>query len=310
MKEEVFTPKTPGVRLDVCLAGSELGLTRSQARRLIDEGLVEVGGARPKAGYRIRPGDLVRVFMEPPEPFSLVPEDIPVEVLYEDDDIVVVNKPPGMVVHPAAGNRAGTLINALLYRCGRLSGVGGEFRAGVVHRLDKDTSGVLVVAKDDLAHAALAASFKAHTNVREYVAILIGRLKVDEGAVSVPIGRHITDRKKMSPITFRGRDALTRYKVLERFYGATYVSLRLATGRTHQIRVHMAHMGHPVAGDRVYGGARAASLSGMRVPRQMLHARLLGIEHPKTGVYMEFSAPPPADMKVVLEALRKAVFLT
>jgi len=305
VNEVVFTPKSQGVRLDICLAGAGLGITRSQAQRLVDEGLVEVGGIVRKSNYKIRPGDTVRVVVPAPEPVNTVPEFIPVDVLYEDDCLVVVNKPPGMVVHPAAGNFSGTLVNALLFRCGRLSNIGGDLRPGVVHRLDKDTSGVMVVAKDDQAHISLADAFKAHTNVREYVSILVGRLKSDEGTVSVPIGRHVTDRKKISPITFSGKDAVTHYRVLERFTPATVVSLRLATGRTHQIRVHMAHIGHPVAGDRVYGGAGAGKLAGIKVPRQMLHARLLGINHPRTGEYMEFTAEPPEDMREVLEFLRR-----
>ncbi len=304
LEESTFVPKTTGMRLDVCLAEAIRGLSRSQARKLIDEGLVEVRGVRRKANYKINPGDTVKVFIPAPEPLKTMPEDIPVEVLYEDDFIVVANKAPGMVVHPAAGNFTGTLVNALLFKCGRLSSIGGEMRPGVVHRLDKDTSGVLVLAKDDYAHNALANSFKAHTNVREYVAIVTGRMKVDVGTVTVPIGRHVTDRKKISPITFRARNAVTHYMVLEYFSSAAFISLRLATGRTHQIRVHMAHIGHPVAGDKIYGGA-AARLPGIKAPRQMLHARLLGLNHPVTGEYMEFTAEPPADMLEVLERLRE-----
>lgn len=305
--EREFVPKATGQRLDICLAEAGLGLTRSQAQRLIDDGFVKVGGAARKANYKIRPGDVVKAVIPEPEFVEVVAQDIPVEVMYEDDDIVVVNKRAGMVVHPAAGNYSGTLVNALMFRCGRLSSIGGELRPGVVHRLDKDTSGVMVVAKSDRAHTALARTFKAHTNSREYVAIALGRLRDDEGTVAVSIGRHVSDRKKVSPVTFKGRNAITHYSVLERFPDATFIALRLATGRTHQIRVHMAHIGHPLAGDTVYGGARAGKVMGMKAGRQMLHARLLGFRHPVTGEYMEFTAEPPDDMAKVLEFLRRAI---
>ncbi|HLB25111.1 MAG TPA: RluA family pseudouridine synthase [Nitrospirota bacterium] len=303
-REESIKPTITGVRLDVFLAGAGLGLTRNQAQRLIEEGLVEVSGAGRKANYKLRPGDEIRLSLPEPEPFKTLPEDIPVEVIYSDDDVVVVDKPAGMVVHPASGNLSGTLVNALLYRFGELSRVGGEMRPGVVHRLDKDTSGVMVVARSDRAHRELALAFKLHANQREYVAITMGPFKEREGTVAVAIGRHVTDRKKMSPVTFRGRDATTHFKVIENFDGAAYVAIRLATGRTHQVRVHMAHIGHPLAGDRVYGGAAAGKLMGMKVPRQMLHARLLGFRHPGTGEYMEFTAEIPEDMRRVLEFLK------
>jgi 23S rRNA pseudouridine1911/1915/1917 synthase len=298
-------PGTTGIRLDLYLAGAGLGLTRSQAQRLIDDGLVGVSGSSRKANYRLRAGDVVEVEIPEPEPVKALPEDIPIDVIYEDPDIIVVDKPAGMVVHPAAGNFTGTLVNALLYRYGGLSHVGGEYRPGIVHRLDKDTSGVMVVARNDEAHHQLARAFKAHENVREYVAITIGAVKEDEGTVAVSIGRHVTDRKKMSPVTFKGRSATTHFSVLERFTGAALVKLRLATGRTHQVRVHMAHIGHPLAGDKVYGGASAGRLLGMKVQRQMLHARLLGIKHPRTGEYMEFTSELPDDMLRVLEFLRR-----
>ncbi len=305
MTERELAPDSPGVRLDVYLAGAGLGLTRSQAQKLIDEGLALVSGKARKANYRLRPNDTIRVFVPVPEPVRARPENIPVNVLYADDDIVVVDKPAGMVTHPAAGNYTGTLVNALLYRFGGLSRAGGEFRPGVVHRLDKDTSGVLVMARTDKAYHGLIAAFKAHTNVREYVAVTVGDFKDEEGTVAVSIGRHVTDRKKMSPITFKGRTAVTHYRVIEHFKGAALISLKLDTGRTHQIRVHMSHIGHPIAGDRVYGGAGASRLLGMKVPRHMLHARLLGIKHPVSGEYMEFAAEPPEDFLKLLEFLRK-----
>ena len=302
-KDEVLlTPEFPGVRLDVYLADAVFGLTRSQAQRLIDEGLVVVSGKLRKANYRLRPGDVVNVSIPPSEPTATLPEDIPLDVLYEDADMIVINKPPGMVVHPAAGNYSGTIVNALLFHCKDLSGIGGELRPGIVHRLDKDTSGVMVAAKNDLAHQGLSAAFKAHTNVREYLAIATGNVKEDAGTVAVAIGRHVTDRKKMSPVTFKGRNAVTHFRVLERFGSATLLSLRLSTGRTHQIRVHMSHIGHPLVGDRAYGGP--PKLLGMKIGRQMLHARLLGVVHPRTGEYLEFSTEPPADMTSVLDFLR------
>ncbi|MBI5190147.1 MAG: RluA family pseudouridine synthase [Nitrospirae bacterium] len=304
--EREFVPRATGQRLDLCLAEAGLGLTRSQAQRLIEDGLVKVSGSARKANYKLRPGDVVRAVIPEPEFIAVEAEDIPVEVMYEDDDILVVNKAAGMVVHPAAGNFTGTLVNALMFRCGRLSSTGGEHRPGIVHRLDKDTSGVMVVAKTDRAHTKLANTFKAHTNTREYVAVALGRLRDDEGTVAVSIGRHVSDRKKVSPVTFKGRVAITHYSVLERFADATFIALRLATGRTHQIRVHMAHIGHPLAGDAVYGGGRAGKVMGMKVGRQMLHARLLGFRHPVTGEYMEFAAEPPEDMMRVLEFLRQA----
>lgn len=305
MDERDLLPETTGIRLDLYLAGAVRGLTRTQAQRLIDDGLVQVSGVARKANYRLRAGDVVKVMIPAPEPVKALPEDIPLDVIYEDQDIIVVDKPAGMVVHPAAGNFSGTLVNALLHRYGELSHVGGEYRPGIVHRLDKDTSGVMVVARSDEAHRELARAFKAHENVREYVAIAIGTFKENEGTVAVSIGRHVTDRKKMSPITFKGRTATTHFKVLEFFNGASFVALRLATGRTHQVRVHMAHIGHPLAGDKVYGGASAGKLLGMKVPRQMLHARLLGIKHPRTGEYMEFESAIPQDMQRVLDFLRR-----
>jgi len=304
VSEVEIVPDSFGVRLDVYLADKGLGFTRNRVQGLIDEGLVSVSGVVRKPNYRLRPGDIIRLLVPAPEPAVAMPEDLPVAVLYEDSDLIVINKAVGMVVHPAAGNYSGTLVNALLHHCKDLSGVGGTLRPGVVHRLDKDTSGVMVVAKNDRAHVSLSDQFKAHTNVREYVAVAIGNLKDEEGTVAVSIGRHVTDRKRMSPVTFKGRSAVTHYKVVERLGAATYISLRLATGRTHQIRVHMAFIGHPLAGDRVYGGPSAARLLGMKVPRQMLHARLLGFKHPSTGIYVEFSADLPEDMERLLNFLR------
>lgn len=303
--EKTVLPGMPGVRLDVFLAGAGLEISRSVAQKLIDDGLVDVSGIVRKANYRIRPGETVGVSIPVPEPVKTLPEDIPVEVLYEDSYIVVVNKPAGMVVHPASGNLTGTLVNALMHRCGTLSSIGGELRPGIVHRLDKDTSGVMVVAKEEKAHMALADAFKAHVLAREYVAVATGQFRDNEGTVTVSIGRHVTERKKISPITLNGKPAITHYRVLERFPGVTYIALRLKTGRTHQIRVHMAHIGHPLAGDRVYGGTSVMKVHGMKAGRQMLHARLLGFNHPITGEYMEFTTEPPEDMQRILRFLRE-----
>jgi 23S rRNA pseudouridine1911/1915/1917 synthase len=298
-------PATPGLRLDVFIADAGLGLSRSQAQKLIDDGMAVVSGVSRKANYRLRQGDVVEVRVPEPEPVRAVPEDLPVEIIYEDEHIVVVNKQAGMVVHPAHGNYTGTLVNALLHHCGSLSSLGGEMRPGVVHRIDKDTSGVIVLAKDDRSHAALAKAFKAHVQEREYIAVATGSLRDEEGTVTVSIGRHISERKKISPITLRGREAITHYRVLERFDAATLIALRLKTGRTHQIRVHMAYIGHPLAGDRVYGGAPVSRVLGMKVERQMLHARLLGIDHPVTGEHMVFTAEPPEDMQRLIKFLRE-----
>lgn len=304
IEEYVFAPKAPGLRLDLCIAGQGLEISRSQAQKLIEDGLVEVSGVARKANYRIRPGETVRMLVPAPGPVKAAAQDIPVAILYEDEYIVVVDKPAGMVVHPASGNLDGTLVNALLHHCGKLSSVGGDMRPGVVHRIDKDTSGVIVLAKDDRAHMKLADAFKAHVLQREYIAVGTGVFRDPEGTVTVAIGRHVTERKKMSPVTFKGRSAITHYKVLEQFDEAAYIALRLKTGRTHQIRVHMAHIGHALAGDRVYGGSAVMKVRGMKVHRQMLHARLLGIDHPVTGEYMEFTSAPPEDMTRLLDYLR------
>jgi 23S rRNA pseudouridine1911/1915/1917 synthase len=304
VKELILKPDVTGMRLDIFVAGAKVDLTRSQAQRLIEAGLVLVGGLPRKANYKLRPGDEISLTVPEAEPPKALPQNIPLDILYEDAEVIVINKPPGLVVHPAAGNYDGTLVNALLYHCGKLSSIGGDFRPGIVHRIDKDTSGVIVAAKTDRAYTALAAGFKRHEHSREYLAVVVGNPKDTEATVSVSIGRHITDRKKMSAVTFKGRMATTHYKVLERYGAAALLSLRLATGRTHQIRVHMAHIGLPLAGDRTYGGPNAGKLLGMKVPRQMLHARMLGFRHPATGEYMEFTADIPPDMARLLDFLR------
>ena len=281
-----------GKRLDV-FAAEECGLTRSAVQKLIEEGNVRVNGMSAAKNTRLKSGDKVELTVPEPEPYEAVAQDIPLDVVYEDDALLVVNKPKGMVVHPAAGNPDGTLVNALLHHCGdSLSGINGVMRPGIVHRIDKDTSGLLVVAKTNEAHIGLAEAVKEHDFTRIYDAVVYGNIKDDSGTVDLPIARHPVERKRMAvaPSTaLNARRAVTHYTVHKRYNGFTWLKLRLETGRTHQIRVHMAHIGHPVAGDPVYGPQKVIkSLGG-----QCLHAGVLGFRHPITGEYMEFSAPLP-----------------
>jgi len=303
-----------GTRLDQFTA-TNADLTRSAAARLIEDGAVTVNGKTAVKNYKVAKGDRVEIFLPEPEPAEALPENIPLDIIYEDDDIIVINKPVGMVVHPAAGNPTGTLVNALLYHCGAsLSGVGGVIRPGIVHRIDKDTSGLLVVAKNDEAHLALSAQLKEHNVSRIYTAIAIGNFREESGTVDAPIGRHPVDRKKMAVIhnsDLRSRDAITHWSVISRGEadGNAFTLLRcqLETGRTHQIRVHMASVGHPLLGDTVYGGANTrfeakhrASITG-----QCLHAGELRLTHPRTGEEMRFFAPMPANMQHVVNILFK-----
>ena len=286
-----------GTRLDVWLADA-LSITRSAAVRLIEDGGVRVDGKPALKRLKLAGGETVEAEIPDPVPAEAQPEDIPLDIVYEDADIIVVNKPAGMVVHPAAGNPTGTLVNALLWHCGeRLSGIGGVIRPGIVHRIDKDTSGLLVVAKHDEAHLTLAAGLKEHAIARVYTAIALGNLREDEGTVDAPIGRHPTDRKRMAVI-----------RVTERFDGFCAVECRLETGRTHQIRVHMASLGHPLLGDPVYGGDKTAfeRHHANLIHGQCLHARELHFVHPRTGEPMCFTAPLPADFAAVLEILRRS----
>jgi len=288
-----------GVRLDVFLTNRLEGVTRSAVLRLIENAAVLVNGEAVKAGYKTRVGDSIFINLpECGEPEAL-PEDIPLDVVFEDSDIIVVNKPQGMVVHPAAGHYSGTLVNALLHRCaGSLSGINGVLRPGIVHRIDKDTSGLIVVAKNDAAHQALAAQLAERTMKRTYVAVAVGNFKVDDGTINKPIARDPKDRKKMG-IHPNGREAVTHYTVLERFNGYTLIEARLETGRTHQIRVHMASINRPLLGDVVYGAEKQPyGLCG-----QILHATAIGFIHPN-GKYMVFEAPPPQRFGEVLEKLR------
>jgi len=277
-------------RIDAWLSSKLDRFSRSYVRKLIDDGLVTVNGKSVKASHKLKKGEEILVKVPEPERLEVRAEKIDIEVLYEDKDIIVVNKPKGMVVHPAAGNYSGTLVNALMEYCGdSLSDINGVIRPGIVHRIDKDTSGVLVVAKNNRAHEKLASLLKTHDIKRIYVAIVNGIIPEERGKIDAPIGRHPVDRKKMAVNLKTGKRAVTRFKVLERFKNATYVELELETGRTHQIRVHMSYIGHPVMGDEVYG--RAKKETGVR--GQVLHAKVLGFAHPETGEYMEFEAKMP-----------------
>ena len=298
-----------GARLDAFLA-AKFDISRSAAERLLAEGAAQITGGEASKKYRIRGDEQITLTLPDPTPAEALPEDIPLDIVYEDADIVVVNKPEGMVVHPAAGNESGTLVNALLHHCkGSLSGVGGVERPGIVHRIDKDTSGLLVVAKNDAAHNHLSAQLKTHDVARVYFAIALGNFKEDRGTVHAAIDRHPTDRKKMAIVkkAGAGRDALTHYEVLERFGSFTLLRCKLETGRTHQIRVHMASLGHPLLGDPVYGGSGTRFEADHRkyVHGQCLHAGELTLTHPRTEQKMHFEAPLPADFAALLDILRR-----
>jgi 23S rRNA pseudouridine1911/1915/1917 synthase len=279
-----------GERLDRYLAGAMPGLSRSQAQRLIEEGHVQVAGRQAKANLALKDGDQVTVELQAPIPTSAQPEDIPVPVLYEDADLLVVNKPAGMVVHPAAGHSSGTLVNALLHHVDDLSGIGGQLRPGIVHRLDKGTSGVMVVAKHDVAHEALARQFADREVEKEYVALVWGVVQAGR-RIDLPIGRDPNDRQKMSARSRRARSAVTRITRAQHLRGVTLCHVAIATGRTHQIRVHLASRGHPLVADAVYGGKPALGMT-----RQALHATRLAFVHPVSGRAMVFEAPAPADL--------------
>jgi 23S rRNA pseudouridine1911/1915/1917 synthase len=303
-----------GTRLDLFVAARVDGLSRSQAKRLIELGHVTVDDRIAKASHAVAAGERVRVAVPPPRAPRAAPESIPLDVLYEDRDIIVVNKPARMVVHPAPGHPAGTLVNALLAHCTDLSGIGGELRAGIVHRLDAGTSGVIIAAKNDCAHQSLAAQFKARTVEKIYGALVLGELSGERGAFDAPLGRSKGDRKRISQHTGKGRAALTEWRVLERFAGMLcWTEVRLRTGRQHQIRVHFAEAGHPLAGDPLYGGKRKLArlpegrmrAALLALDRPALHAWRLGLDHPRTKERMRFEAPLPADLERLLAALRR-----
>ena len=288
-------------RLDAFLASSLDGLTRSQATRLIESGEVAVNGRAVSKSYKLAGGEGIAVTLPEPEPVEAVPQDIPLDVVYEDADVIVVNKPSGMVVHPAPGHPDGTLVNALLYHCaGTLSGIGGALRPGIVHRIDRDTSGLIIAAKNDAAHQCLSAQLADHTLARTYECIVVGALREDRGTVDAPIARHPTDRKRMAVVA-GGREAVTHWEVIARYPGYTHVRCRLETGRTHQIRVHMAYIGHPILGDTVYGTKKEVpGLTG-----QCLHAVGLRFLHPRTHEVMELSCPLPDEFTRMLQKIRK-----
>lgn len=295
-----FTADRDGERLDVFLARMDETLSRSRVQRLIADGHVMVDGKTPKASQRLSEGATVAVEMPEPEAADILPEQIPLDILYEDEDVIVVNKARGMVVHPAAGVSRGTLVNALLAHCKDLSGINGALRPGIVHRLDKDTSGVMIAAKNDAAHRSLAEQIQQKTAKRVYWAILTGNIAEEEGVIHGAIGRNPKDRQKMAVVRENGKDATTKFRVLERFGAYILVECRLMTGRTHQIRVHMAYIGHPVVGDPKYGAKKCPfSIEG-----QALHSKTLMFTHPRTGERMEFEAPLPKDMQMILDDLR------
>jgi 23S rRNA pseudouridine1911/1915/1917 synthase len=293
-----------GQRVDKLLSAALEEMTRSAVQNLIENGCVTCQGKALSKSAKLKPGDTIQVELPQVRPLEVLPENIPLDIVYEDGDLLVVNKPKGMVVHPAPGHEDGTLVNALLYHCGdSLSGINGVARPGIVHRIDKDTSGLLMVAKNDFSHTRLAEQIQAHTFTREYSAVVYGSFKTDSGTVDQPLGRHPTDRKKMAVLSgsSSARYAVTHFWVVKRFQDFTQLSLRLETGRTHQIRVHMAFLGHPVAGDPVYGPKKViTSLQG-----QCLHAGKIGFVHPRTGEYMEFEAPLPPYFTGFLQKLRE-----
>ena len=305
MSRQLLIPvEEAGQRVDKLLSAALEDMSRSAVQNLIENGCVTCGGKALSKSAKLKPGDQILVELPEVRPLEVRPQPIPLEVVYEDGDLLVVNKPKGMVVHPAPGHEEGTLVNALLAHCGdSLSGINGVARPGIVHRIDKDTSGLLIVAKNDFSHTRLAEQIQAHTFTREYSAVVYGSFKEDSGTVDQPLGRHPTDRKKIAvlPNSPSARRAVTHFWVVKRFQGFTQLRLRLETGRTHQIRVHMAYLGHPVAGDPVYGPKKSiTSLEG-----QCLHAGKIGFVHPRTGEYLEFEAPLPAYFTGFLQKLKE-----
>lgn len=300
-KTTELTIKDGGKRIDAALASAGLEHSRSTLASWIKDGQVLVNGQPVKSSYKVKSGDKIRITVPDTKSVAIQPENIPLDIVYEDDDLLVVNKEQGMVVHPAAGHAGGTLVNALLFHA-PLSSINGEFRPGIVHRIDRDTSGLLMVAKNDRAHQALAAELKAHKTERYYYALVKGEFKEDHGTVDAPIGRHPKDRKKQAVVA-GGREAVTHFEVLERFHGYTLLRLALETGRTHQIRVHMQYIGHPVVGDATYGHQQ--ELLGISLKGQLLHAKTLVLTQPTTGEKMTFDSPLPSSFERVLKALKE-----
>lgn len=302
MEEYELTADESGERIDKFLSRNCENLSRSYIQKLLKDGNIMVNKLAVKANYKIASGDVIQIRIPESEPLDILPENIPLDILYEDSDILIVNKPKGMVVHPSPGHYTHTLVNAVLYHCGgNLSGINGVIRPGIVHRIDMNTTGSLLICKNDRAHQILAEQLKEHSITRRYHAIVHGNIKEDSGTVDAPIGRHPADRKKMSTKSQHGRHAVTHYRVLERFGSYTYIECELETGRTHQIRVHMSSIGHPILGDDVYGPARCP----FKLEGQTLHAKTLGIVHPSTKEYMEFDAPLPQYFQNLLTMLRK-----
>lgn len=302
---QTFKADNLNERLDVFLTRMRPDFSRAHIQRLIAEGCVLVGGVLRKGNFRLKLEDEVSLEVPDAKNVEILPENIPLDILYEDNDIIVINKVRGMVVHPAAGISSGTLVNALLYHCRDLSGINGEIRPGIVHRLDKDTSGVMVAAKNDKAHISLAKQIQDKTAHRTYIAIVWNNIKEEAGIIRGDIGRHPTDRKKMAIVQDNGKPAVTHFKVLERFGDCTLVECRLETGRTHQIRVHMTHIGHPLVGDPKYGAAKHGKIKGnFAIQGQALHSVSLELTHPTTGERMKFTSPVPDDMEKILNKLR------
>jgi 23S rRNA pseudouridine1911/1915/1917 synthase len=301
---EIFTIETDDVnkRVDVFLNEEMEDVSRSALQKNIEKGNITVNGEKISKNYKLRLGDIVEAELPPPENIDIVPEDIPLDIMYEDDDLIVINKPQNMVVHPAPGHYTGTLVNALMFHCGdNLSGINGVLRPGIVHRIDKDTSGVLVIAKSDLAHKGLSEQLAEHSMKRVYNAIVYNSFSKESGTVDRNIDRSKNDRKKMAVVMQGGRNAVTHYKVIEKLGKYTWVELQLETGRTHQIRVHMSYIGHPLLGDPVYGPKKCPfNLNG-----QVLHAKVLGFIHPRTGEYMEFNSELPDYFSSLIERLKK-----
>ncbi len=291
-----------GKRLDSFLAESLSELTRSRIQKLIADGDITVNRKEVRSNYKLKEDDFIEVNIPEAKDVAIEAEDIPLDIVFEDECMLVVNKPQGMVVHPAAGNYTGTLVNALMAHCGdNLSGINGEIRPGILHRIDKDTSGLLMVAKNDKAHLSLSEQIKEHSLTREYLALVHGKIKVDSGTIDAPIGRDARDRKKMTVTDKNSKNAVTHFFVIERFDKYTFVRCRLETGRTHQIRVHMSKKGHPIVGDPLYGVKKEE----FRLDGQLLHAHMIGYIHPETGEYMEFSRPIPEYFDEILEKLRR-----
>ena len=301
-REFMVEAEAAGQRIDRFLSGEDTGLSRSALQALVAEGHVLCNGKQIAKSLKLKAGDTILLEIPDAKPIEAVPQDIPLDIVYEDEHLLVVNKPKGMVVHPAPGNPDGTLVNALLWHCkGSLSGIGGEIRPGIVHRIDRDTSGLIIAAKNDAAHLALAAQLADHTLARTYECLAVGNFREDSGTVDAPIGRHPVDRKRMAVVRQGGREAVTHWEVIARYPGVTHLRCRLETGRTHQIRVHLAYIGHPILGDTVYGAKKpVAGLTG-----QCLHAVGLRFIHPRTGEPVELTCPLPEEFVRMLEKLRR-----